>query len=80
VLCQNGFLQSNQNMKKQYNTFKEWLDNAIVLMVTFCILGFFVEHIWNYVVPFVFPMIKSINYFQALGLTFLSDMLFKKNY
>ena len=51
----------------------------IVLTITSLLLAFPVEWLWNGMLIYVFPEIKSITYWQALGLLLLSGLLFKNS-
>ena len=51
----------------------------IVLTITSLLLAFPVEWLWNGTLIYVFPEIKSITYWQALGLLLLSGLLFKNS-
>jgi hypothetical protein len=50
---------------------------AIFVSIIFTsIIGVFVWLLWNWLMPVIFGL-PVINIFQAIGLTFLSDFLFK---
>ena len=60
-------------MKEQFNLTVSFM---IYVLIAFFVTGIGVYALWNWLMPSIFNL-KEITFYEALGLNFLSKMLFQ---